>query len=218
MKKIFLICFFGFILLIGALSISFYGLYKENAFGPLVTWTVNQSGHMAKKIEIGIDAGKFILKIGHLKIDDETKEFQLKGLETEYFLEQTDEVQTIFHLKIDEISFKDLTRPNESLKNILRKIYPQKRDRSCIVHLEIGLFSMGVSASAEPITLRNIVAKNICLDEDLTYESLNFESRDLKIIDHKIQFLAKPTHFWDIKSEKTLNFKLKPFLETDEVF
>ncbi len=185
----------------------------------MLSWALSQAGHKAQSIHFEISAEKLAFSAEHILIKDEIKSFEVKNLSVIVLLEQLKREKTIQSIQIDEISFRDLTRPNESLQKVLSMIKPRSANtsRDCIEILQINSLSFAVSASAEPIQIKNLRGRHVCLDENLTFDDLQFQSEDLQFQEGEIIFTARPDQFWDVKEPRKIRFLLKPFLKTNEV-
>lgn len=195
-----------------------YGAVYDNYIGKVVVWALNHSGHKADQISISGSSEKLDVQIKHLHMKDDIKDLEIQNLNLQVVFSDLQKSNSITSLEAESLSYRDLTRPNESLRQVLMQLKPAQQKQTCIQDLKIDHISFAVSASADPFLIKNLHGRHVCLSQDLTFESLTFQSEDFELQNEAILFSAKPGHFWDLEKPRQITFSLKPFLKTDEVF
>ena len=196
-----------------------YGFFNWNYGGSLLAWSLRQAGHEAKNVSLNISAEKIQFSIDHLQIKDEIKDLEIQNLDVVVDLNLLKKENSVESFRVGKLFYRDLTRPNESLQKVLSTFSKSQKtsDRICLENLKIDSLAFAVSASAEPMRVEHLNGLHVCLDQDLSYEKLTLESKDLELQKDHIIFFAKPSQFWDIQETKKIIFSLKPFLKTNEV-
>lgn len=136
------------------------------------------------------------IKIEWLHLKDESKEVQIKNLALEIKDSQ------IINLTADLISFRDLTKPNQSLQKLLEQ-WPTPNPSSsplCIENLHIGNLSMALSYSGEA-TKMALKGQQLCVGEDIHFKDLSIESDSVTLTEKNLLWQIGHQHFYDLPKD-----------------
>lgn len=219
MKKIFLSTSIALVLGLFLILILTVAIATTNLVGHVTTAGLNFIGHKASDITIDLSTQRLLLHIGQLQISDQIKDIQIENLNLEVDFNELKSQKTIKLFHANRLSYREVIQPTASLKKTLQQIRPMERDRLCMTDFKIIDLQIGVSFSADPIHVQNLSANRFCLDADLTFDQITFQSEDLLLNkeQNQITLVARPGQFWDVTEPRQINFQLKPFLKTDDV-
>lgn len=170
------------------------------------------NGHKAEGIRLSVGE-RISVSIGELGLKDQNKNLEIQGLSISFpFSAIGESLPQEMSIKAKRIHFVDETKPVESLKYFLSKFKDpagEKDDSSatCLGRVEIESLEFGVSHSAELWRIDQVDLLRPCFSSfEIRFDYFNLKSEALILNENSLDFKINPNHFYDLETEKTLQF------------
>jgi hypothetical protein len=161
---------------------------------------LNWQGHDARNFEMVTHSfSERELKIQYLKLKDEAKEIELKNFSLHFNDGQ------ILHLSADLVSFRDLTKPNQSLKSLLEGLTLKDSEPVCINELSLKEARIALSFSADP-SVFSAEGHKVCVGPQLSFDNLAIDSKDISLSEHALLWKISHNQFYDLAEKSLIEF------------